>query len=119
MENNKNKKSVKFQGDMLNFCDFIQVFVFLRNHHLKAMKSLRTLRTAEHEEDLASDNVSDDVSVIRVPAHRNGCLRNRINYYLTQTGIHTDGQFSAEILKIPGQNLRLHCKLGSIAGEIF
>ena len=27
MENNKNKKSVKFQGDMLNFCDFIQVFV--------------------------------------------------------------------------------------------
>ena len=28
-------KSVKFQGDMLNFCDFIQVFVFTRNHHLK------------------------------------------------------------------------------------
>ena len=22
---------------MLNFCDFIQVFVFTRNHHLKAM----------------------------------------------------------------------------------
>ena len=36
MENNKNKKSVKFQGDMLNFYDFIQVFVFTRNHHLKA-----------------------------------------------------------------------------------
>ena len=35
MENNKNKKSVKFQGVMLNFCDFIQVFVFTRNHHLK------------------------------------------------------------------------------------
>ena len=35
MENNKNKKSVKFQGDMLHFCDFIQVFVFTRNHHLK------------------------------------------------------------------------------------
>ena len=35
MENNKNKKSVKFQGDMLNFCDFIQAFVFTRNHHLK------------------------------------------------------------------------------------
>ena len=34
MENNKNKKSVKFQVDMLNFCDFIQVFVFTRNHHL-------------------------------------------------------------------------------------
>ena len=39
MENNKNKKSVKFQGDMLNFCDFIQVFVFTRNHHLKSMFS--------------------------------------------------------------------------------
>ena len=37
MENNKNKKSVKFQGDMLNFCDFIQVFVFTRNHHLKKL----------------------------------------------------------------------------------
>ena len=35
MENNKNKKSVKFQGDMLNFYDFIQVFVFTPNHHLK------------------------------------------------------------------------------------
>ena len=34
MENNENKKSVKFQGDMLNFCDFIQVLVFTRNHHL-------------------------------------------------------------------------------------
>ena len=32
--NNKNKKSVKFQGDMLNFYDFIQVFVFTTNHHL-------------------------------------------------------------------------------------
>ena len=39
MENNKNKKSVKFQGDMLNFCDFIQVFVFIRNHHLKSVNS--------------------------------------------------------------------------------
>ena len=36
MENNKNKKSVKFQGDMLNFCDFIQVFVFTPNHHLNS-----------------------------------------------------------------------------------
>ena len=33
MENNKNKKSVKFQRDMLNFYDFIQVFVFTTNHH--------------------------------------------------------------------------------------
>ena len=41
MENYKNKKSMKFQGDMLNFCDFIQVFVFTRNHHLKVDKAYR------------------------------------------------------------------------------
>ena len=35
MENNKNKKSVKFQGGMLYFYDFIQVFVLTTNHHLK------------------------------------------------------------------------------------
>ena len=40
MENNKNKKSVKFQGDMLNFYDFIQVFAFTRNHHLKQISGL-------------------------------------------------------------------------------
>ena len=40
MENNKNKKSVKFKGDMLNFCDFIQVFVFTPNHHLKKSMTL-------------------------------------------------------------------------------
>ena len=34
VENNKNKKSVKFQGHMLNFCDFIQDYVFSTNHHL-------------------------------------------------------------------------------------
>ena len=39
-ENNKNKKSVKFQGDMLNFCNFIQVFIFTTNHHLKYHKCL-------------------------------------------------------------------------------
>ena len=31
---NKKKKSVKYQGDMLNFCDFIQVYVFTANHYL-------------------------------------------------------------------------------------
>ena len=35
VENNKTKKSVKFRGDMLFFCDFIQVYVFTTNHHLK------------------------------------------------------------------------------------
>ena len=41
MENNKNKKSMKFQGDMFNFCDFIQVFVFTRNHHLNTPELVR------------------------------------------------------------------------------
>ena len=27
VENNENKKSVKFQGDLLTICDFVQVFV--------------------------------------------------------------------------------------------
>ena len=40
VENNKNKKSVKFQGDILNFCDFIQVFVFTSNHHLKKVVNI-------------------------------------------------------------------------------
>ena len=38
MENNKNKKSVKFQVDMLNFYDFIQVFVFTTNHQINMGK---------------------------------------------------------------------------------
>ena len=37
VENSKNKKSVKFQRDILNFYDFIQVFVFTTNHTLKAI----------------------------------------------------------------------------------
>ena len=45
MENSKNKKSVKFQGDMLNFCDFIQVFVFSTNHHLKGERRDRQKRS--------------------------------------------------------------------------
>ena len=43
MGNNKNKKSVKFQGDMLNFCDFIQVFVFTRNLHLNIEYIIRVV----------------------------------------------------------------------------
>ena len=38
VENNKNKKSVKFQEDMLNFYDFIQVSVFTTNHHLNGQQ---------------------------------------------------------------------------------
>ena len=47
MENNKNKKSVKFQGDVLNFCDFIQVFVFTRNHHLNTTYKLASACIAD------------------------------------------------------------------------
>ena len=43
MENNKNKKSVKFQGDTLIFYDFIQVFVFTSNHHLNEDKNSRKI----------------------------------------------------------------------------
>ena len=48
MENNKNKKSVKFQGDMLNFCDFIQVYVFTTNHHLKLYMTGELCEKAEY-----------------------------------------------------------------------
>ena len=37
VKNNKNKKSVKFQGDTLIFCDFIKVFVFNTDHHLNVL----------------------------------------------------------------------------------
>ena len=37
---------MKFQGDILNFCDFIQVFVFTSNHHLKVFQSYQNNRTA-------------------------------------------------------------------------
>ena len=40
VENIKNNKSVKFQGDTLNFYDFIQVYVFTTNHHLKFRQSV-------------------------------------------------------------------------------
>ena len=52
MESNKNKKSVKFQGDMLNFYDFIQVFVFTTNHHL----NMKRLKMAWQFQNLINDN---------------------------------------------------------------
>ena len=54
MENNKNKKSVKFQGDMLNYCDFIQVFVFTTNHHLKAVFHSAVLEKLKKNDRVAS-----------------------------------------------------------------
>ena len=56
MENNNNKKSVKFQGDMLNFCDFIQVFVFTRNHHLNIRKQ-EMISTKAYEETSEEEKI--------------------------------------------------------------
>ena len=65
MENNKNKKSVKFQGDLLNFCDFIQVFVFTTNHHLKA----------SGQPDFSFENESTKCTVIAVMIGYYGCMK--------------------------------------------
>ena len=62
MENNKNKKSVKFQGDMLNFYDFIQVFVFTPNHHLKI--SQKKLATSAGDMNLTNSPVSSLISYV-------------------------------------------------------
>ena len=66
MENNKNKKSVKLQEDMLNFCDFIQVFVFTRNHHLKATG----------QPDFSFENESSMCTVIAVMTNNYGCMKS-------------------------------------------
>ena len=34
-------KPVKFQGDMSDFCDFIQAFIFTTNHTLNGFHSLQ------------------------------------------------------------------------------
>ena len=49
VENNKNKKTVKFQGDMLNVLDFIQVYVFSSNHHLKKFMKYRKVHLCTEE----------------------------------------------------------------------
>ena len=51
VENNKNKKSVKFQGDLLNYCGFIQVFVFTKNHHLKSRFLLEGIVLQESKQE--------------------------------------------------------------------
>ena len=68
MENNKNKKSVKFQGDMLNFCDFIQVFVFTRNHHLKYF-NLTLVEMCDYKVKIISKQMFD-ILVILIFLHK-------------------------------------------------
>ena len=59
VENNKNKKFVKFLGDMLNFYDFIQVFVFTTNLHLNVGRS-------KFYEPEKSDKVSHNLLVFDI-----------------------------------------------------
>ena len=66
MENNKNKKSVKFQGDMLIFCDFIQVFVFTPNHHLKVV--IITNLGQRQKSALNAKNTTDLPETLQVPS---------------------------------------------------
>ena len=47
-------KSEKFQGDMLNFRDLIQVFVFTTNYHLKQHFFDNSQVLAEYRLDYAS-----------------------------------------------------------------
>ena len=70
MENNKNKKSVKFQGDVLNFCDFIQVFVFTRNHHLKSCPPLNMKSTVFSKVYFQQNlDTNDSFSLFAQPDH--------------------------------------------------
>ena len=69
MENNKNKKSVKFQGDMLNFCDFIHVFVFTTNHHLKVVRDLHDA-TMDEFKDSWYVNVQNTVGPSKKGRHK-------------------------------------------------
>ena len=52
VENNKTKKSVKFQGVTLIFCDFIHVYVFTTNHHLK--ENYNKIKTENKERDFST-----------------------------------------------------------------
>ena len=75
MENNKNKKSVKFQGDVLNFCDFIQVFVFTRNHHLN-------VKLFANADAAADANADAGGSTIALPGLRQGELKMIIGHFM-------------------------------------
>ena len=79
MENNKNKKSVKFQGDVLNFCDFIQVFVFTRNHHLKLLRRLQRVQDIALHKNIV-------LTVINTPALINALVslpqKSKFSFYL-------------------------------------
>ena len=45
---------MKFQGDILNFCDFIQVFVFTTNHHLNYQEAGDKIFTCKFSKNVKS-----------------------------------------------------------------
>ena len=78
---NKNKKSVKFQGDTLNFYDFIQVFVFTTNHLLKTKyrndrkarsENNNKIRQEKYEEKRKFDPMHFNPSFLVKPGYRCG-----------------------------------------------
>ena len=102
MENNKNKKSVNFQGDMLNFCDFIQVFIFTTNHHLNACCSKNRLRFGSLKKKsihpvpgaitayFARDHDPECTGIVRSPI-------SNIQIQQNFSGSNTDGSFTMTI----------------------
>ena len=79
MENNKNKKSVTFQGDMLNFCDFIQVFVFTPNHHLNDIILTRIRHNCS--------NLNADLFRVNISANSNcrcGAVNENAHHYFLE-----------------------------------
>ena len=99
MENNKNKKSVKFQGDMLNFYDFIQVFVFTRNHHLKFIFLYH--RLIENSTLVLSTTIDafSCVYLLYWAINRPGCNVGLCWIKKAQKGIYTVGPYHKNILE--------------------
>ena len=106
MENNKNKKSEKFQGDMLNFCDFIQVFVFTTNHHLKA----RMLKLCIH-----MDNELFNCGI----ENRSPCsyCSLYLSIFLSFTA-KFESQFSPELCKLESSNMMYICRMSDYIVEL-
>ena len=74
MENNKNKKSVKFQEGMFNFCDIIQVFVFTRNHHLKYLHTAKNIRRFNGK--ITGNQLPVHFSFLRAPVNILGIMHS-------------------------------------------
>ena len=70
---------MKFQGDILNFCDFIQVFVFTTNHHLNSLECNYTVVSLKQVPNL--------VTVVRVcREYVPTCLMDSLNAHVLKAG---------------------------------